>query len=856
MKKIISIVILCAMLLATLASCGAPTEQALNLENYPAANENTAPVGFTGNKTVSTTEGEYDVWDRTTKDTAWWDNKAEGTTTFTLTTAEEFMGFLELRKNKEAFDGITIQLGIDIILNEVKDGKAGNVQSKSDLKTTVSAPVIPGNAGYFTGTFDGQNHVISGWYMTNNGSNRSVFGAFGGGTLKNVAVVDSVWYATERSSKTSVFGLISVINDGSNSIQNVYSNVAITTNYVTATTYANEYTSVGGFVGNVNGAAATLNINNCESVCSMTEVNGQQVGGFIGQINAAEAVVIRNSVNRTNINSDQNSVGGFVGFVNKITENFVMDNCVNYGTITADRLSGGLVGNFNNVANGYICFKDCVNEGDVNATVTRKHKTHQAVGGLVGKIYAGENVVFEGCRQLADVNVVLKQNTNASVNLHYNTYIGGILGQQYLAAGASGKSITVKDCYVKGQINVTENTSTANAYFTGAYVGGILNEYMDAHFTGNINKTNVSAACGSLDKTWVGIVTHVADLADGADMSGDGVVKKNVVPVGTDAAAAAFILGVQEKANDNNTTDLRYVAAINLAETSTAAGFKVAFAKNNAEGTDYAYVEKSSYVTNVYKTVKGTVGDKTVTYSAADYGMDYLMTLVIPAVPNEYLKDAKSFKMFITPFEQTNADSEPAMGQTAIDGETTYLYANRAKQYLWTGANMSATQYDFTGKSVVTIPGGSYDRALANGGVSALAVSSVYHYYLEVGRNLNWISHEDTAIVYTFDVEEAGEYTLYLNLRLKLDVDGNTGNRYISMLVDEMGYDMTNAYYMGYDSFSGLNAEGTSLYQDDTDGTYVATGITLNLTAGKHTLVFKSLGDPTTLHFRNLYLVK
>lgn len=89
-------------------------------------------------------------------DTSWYD---ENETTFTITTAEQLAGLAKLvnamdgDKGIDPMNGKTILLGADIDLS-----------GKEWVPIGYCEPIME-NHVYFTGSFDGQNHTISGIYI-------------------------------------------------------------------------------------------------------------------------------------------------------------------------------------------------------------------------------------------------------------------------------------------------------------------------------------------------------------------------------------------------------------------------------------------------------------------------------------------------------------------------------------------------------------------------------------------------------------------------------------------------------------------------------------------------------------------
>ena len=109
----------------------APTTEPTTGTTAPTTEPTTEPTGTAGGEdpVVPPVDNTPDVWDGTV-DTSWF-NKDDIKEEYTLTTAAQFAGFFKLRQNgykKEGvfagatdrfyFDGVTIKLGRDIVLNE------------------------------------------------------------------------------------------------------------------------------------------------------------------------------------------------------------------------------------------------------------------------------------------------------------------------------------------------------------------------------------------------------------------------------------------------------------------------------------------------------------------------------------------------------------------------------------------------------------------------------------------------------------------------------------------------------------------------------------------------------------------
>lgn len=216
-------------------------------------------------------------------DTSWYNETA---TTFTLSDTADLFGFANLVNGGKGFRDRTVELANDIDLAGYNWTPIGNTDS-----------IV------FAGTFNGNNHKITG--MNIHASYGQYIGLFGyvTGTVQNVQVEGSI--------------------DVSN----------------TSTLY------VGGIVGCLDSSGE---VRNCLAVIN-TEAAGQKrlyVGGVVG-FNQGTVNLCWNRGSVQGIGSDVRTtwVGGVVG-VGSVT------NCANFGTVTGNGSTGG-ISDSGNVANSY-----------------------------------------------------------------------------------------------------------------------------------------------------------------------------------------------------------------------------------------------------------------------------------------------------------------------------------------------------------------------------------------------------------------------------------------------------------------------------------------------------------------------
>ena len=333
-----------------------------------------APTGTTG--TTATTEGtgtgttggddpvvtppeddlsKPDVWDGAV-DKTWFDiNNIQ--TEYTLTTAAQFAGFIKLRQenygNKLYFEGVTIKLARDIVLNE---GTATEIKEKIALGQVHQLEALHSSKALFKGTFDGQGHTISGGYFDCTSSGyKALFGGIGdNAVIKNLKITNSYFNATDTADK--VAGAVVVARAlGTNML---LSNITVEGALLEESTSA--FSGVGILVANLDDASE-LTIENCHTAgtinFSTMGTNGGGFGGIIGTVDSGKAETL------------DEATGAVVPAVySKLT----MKNCTSSATINGVEFCGGLVGTIGDLVEfkmDYKCkFTGTITVGEVTKT--------------------------------------------------------------------------------------------------------------------------------------------------------------------------------------------------------------------------------------------------------------------------------------------------------------------------------------------------------------------------------------------------------------------------------------------------------------------------------------------------------
>ena len=149
----------------------------------------------------------------------------------------------------------------------------------------------------------------------------------------------------------------------------------------------------------------------------------------------------------------------------------------------------------------------------------------------------------------------------------------------------------------------------------------------------------------------------------------------------------------------------------------------------------------------------------------------------------------------------------------------------------------------FLKEGVLKISASEYDTVNDKGVAKAERIkgSGIYHYYINDGDET--IPHADKSMTYKFTITEAGVYEVLLDLGMKDTTQQRGATFYFD---DKAGIAMDYS----------VDATFAGAVRDETHGTYV-TGLSVELTAGEHTLVVKH--NPLcskNMHFRNFYFVK
>ena len=228
----------------------------------------------------------------------------------------------------------------------------------------------------FTGTFDGDGHIIKGLRLNSSAEGTSYHGLFGyakKATLKNIGMVDSdIYVAATGENYPCVGGVVGYTVSGT--VTNCYHAGSIT---VSSTDYA----FVGGIVGQAYANPPYTTIEGCYNIGTISVTRADDmgcVGGIAGKAARISRCYNAGSISMNSTNDFYTYVGGIVG------EGSVVENCYNTGEVSAICLGGcifvgGIAGEFSTISGVY-------NTGNVSATYSAT-PVNFCVGAIAGTTY-------------------------------------------------------------------------------------------------------------------------------------------------------------------------------------------------------------------------------------------------------------------------------------------------------------------------------------------------------------------------------------------------------------------------------------------------------------------------------------
>lgn len=325
----------------------------------------------------------------------------------------------------------------------VNQGTSDNTYNEKHYKLTADLTLSPDDVAswepigpiqyFFTGSFDGDGHTISGFNVTHEiTSDRDIFGFFGhienGAIIQNFNLVGEVEITKSATDShqhpVHSFGGICAEMDGASIINCTFSgklNVEI---------------SVGSTLPK--GIAG---------ICGMVEGKG---GNITNCSNSSEIIISMKNISNTR--DLPILFGGVIGYS---YPGLYISNCYNTGDIKVNMVGnnimgvflGGISGQINN-GSDYTKIGYCYNEGNITVSGSN-NKLHAAVGGIFGS----GNISEGNCYNIGDINI---EDIIVDNNGTYTLLTGGIVGNL--------TNMSLRNCYNYG--NIQTNAIKGNVYTT------------------------------------------------------------------------------------------------------------------------------------------------------------------------------------------------------------------------------------------------------------------------------------------------------------------------------------------------------------------------------------------------------
>ncbi len=271
--------------------------------------------------------------------------------TYTVDSTDQLNRLGYLVQTGQSGAGSTFVLTEDIVFGYWQDkntngvvdnGEIYNAPSGGTAYTDLNYTVIGRYLKYFSGTFDGRGHTVSGLYTSEDNSSgnlalSALIGGVDGGIVRNVGVKES--YIQGYKYPAGVVGYLV-----SGTVENCYADESVS--------IAGPGISIGGVVGSCESSVISCCYNR-------GSVNGKgfvtHLGGIVGQIIGENSAICR-CYNSGTVYAENNrhGTGGIAGLLSTGSGNRI-ENCYNTGSVTGSgAMFGGIAGcSFGSILNCY-----------------------------------------------------------------------------------------------------------------------------------------------------------------------------------------------------------------------------------------------------------------------------------------------------------------------------------------------------------------------------------------------------------------------------------------------------------------------------------------------------------------------
>lgn len=365
--------------------------------------------------------------------------------------------------NDKDYQGKYYKLGADVILNDGKIIDEKGALAADSTKLHKWTPI--GNSSVaFTGTFDGDDHTVSGMFINTTSSHNGLFGN-SSGTIQNVTIKDSWIYGGKYTA--------GIVGSNVGSVENL-------TNYASV---SGKEDCIGGVLGNSSQKDYKYNsiIKNAKNHGII--VGNKNVGGVAGCATYVTVDGVENSVQI----EGYGYVGGIFGGIGSSSKND-LKNLRNTGNISGSHFVGGISGhcggsltiNSTNNTSSYYCPKGI--NAWICGSIQFAHNESKIigeryVGGIIGEVCYGTISKLSNNGDIIGVGGtggIVSSMSYTKTNSVYNTgniygknYVGGLIGynQEGVTSSAYSTGKVDGDSLVGLMIGYNYNTTMADYYY-------------------------------------------------------------------------------------------------------------------------------------------------------------------------------------------------------------------------------------------------------------------------------------------------------------------------------------------------------------------------------------------------------
>lgn len=536
--RVLSLVLALVMMLAVVActndqedpaktTAGAGTTAAKQTTTAKKTTAKTTAAKTTAATTAATTAGGSSTPDPNapsvysgTPDTSWFDinNKK---TEYTLTTADQFVGLAVIRqtitKKDFTFEGVTIKLDCDVVINA---GTSEEIKANKDSAKKVEAL----NSSYlFKGTFDGQGHSISGYYLPAQSSGyKGLFGGLGdNAVIKDLVMTNCYGLGTTADKKSN--GFLAGVVKGKDVL---ISNVVVDGLFENGGAVCN---MVGGLIGSTYDDGSSVTFKNCEFNGTIKLPTSAGIGGILGELQVSNdgvssATLIACKATVTLEGTD--AVGGLVGSAPAGTT-LTVNNCSATATIACGTENKGDIVGLKTETSYVEVAPTVVALTSANITTTLPEAFANAVKVLGSSCEAGATATTVNDNQYmlktdpATPNVGSAHGVQKLKNTESTkTATDGIWHYYFDAKSVLGSNDDISKCYITWTFELTE----AGTYNIASY-----------HRLKNDNRGGIITIDGEI------VIDFSYTASDIATESRDYLNSGKTVPVITDEYAGAYM---------------------------------------------------------------------------------------------------------------------------------------------------------------------------------------------------------------------------------------------------------------------------------------------------------------------------